>query len=381
MKRALVLIGWLAAAVAGAQGLELDLSEPSTPKEFRPGLVLLGVRANDDASQARSGLLEAELVRMLPAGDQFDPLVLPAQAKEKLGDEVSAATACSASDCFSRYAAQIGAERALTVWVSKAPGGSTVEVRAWDPALPQPLVENHEVIDKNEAARFAGMVGKNQAQKDREFAKRAAVLVMGMVAKLTTPNGKLVVDNVDASAKVEFDGFTLGAGSIERVVSRGTHTVRVSSADYQPFEQQVTIEPLKSATVKVTLVAKPIDRPVVIQQKKVMKYPPLYTRPGLYVAAVGAIVTIIGFVVGAGALAVQSRAKDLDGDGVVEVTRLDAKRAQGSAVLANVLVGLGVAAIAGGSIWIAVTPPSPHRVDEPGESGLGAMGITLGGRW
>ncbi len=383
MRRALFVlaVGW--STVALAQGLELDLSEPSTPKEFRPSLSFLGVRGTDEGSQARASLLEAELVRMLPGGDQFDPLLLPAQAKEKLGDELTAAAACSAADCFSRTSAQLGTERALVVWVSKVPGGSAVEVRAWDPGLPRSLSESQEVLDKNEAARFAGMTGKNQTQKDREFAKKAAVFVMGLVGKLNTPNGKLVVDNIDAAAKVELDGFSLGVGSLERVIPRGQHTVRVASSDYLPFEQTVTVEPLKTTTVKVTLVAKPIDKPVVVQQhqKKVLKYPPLYARPGLYVAGAGAVVTIIGFIVGSGATAVQARATDLNGDGVVEITRLDAKRAQASAVLANVLVAIGLTALAGGSLWVALTPPVPTRVDEPGESGLGAFEFALGGRW
>ena len=55
-----------------------------------------------------------------------------------------------------------------------------------------------------------------------------------------------------------------------------------------PFEQKVTIEPAHTETVKVSLIAKPVElKPIVKVEEPTDS---IFKRPGLYVAAGGAIV-------------------------------------------------------------------------------------------
>jgi hypothetical protein len=92
-------------------------------------------------------------------------------------------------------------------------------------------------------------------------------------------------------------------------------------------------------------------------------------------------------VLGASAVGVQNQAKDGNGDGALDVTRAQAQGAQTNATLANILVPAGAAAMAGGLIWVAVTPPlrtaAPATATPPPTTteGGGGFGVTVGGRF
>jgi hypothetical protein len=63
----------------------------------------------------------------------------------------------------------------------------------------------------------------------------------------------------------------------------------------------------------------------------------------------------------------------------VGVTRAEAKAAQTNAILADVLVGVGAALVAGGVTWVVLTPtvgPVKKPTVEPGES-TGINGAVL----
>jgi hypothetical protein len=369
-----------------AQEFELDLSEPKTPPKFRPSLALISVSAEDPDSTARAQLLEQDLARLVGQSDQFSSIVEPTVAKSKLEGDYPAASGCDGWACFDSALKKLESQRGLTVRVRKTNGGSVVSVRAFDPALPETVAAEKEILDKVEAAaRFAGVKGKSQLEKDKDFAKRASIEVMGIINQLDTPNGELVVDCPEQTATVSIDGQPIGTGTSSKVVSRGAHTVKVTAGEFLPFEQTVSVEPMKEATVRVTLVAKPIERPAVAVVTN--EYPPLLSRPGLYVAGVGAVVAIVGLVLGASAVGVQNQAKDGNGDGALDVTRAQAQGAQTNATLANILVPAGAAAMAGGLIWVAVTPPlrtaAPATATPPPTTteGGGGFGVTVGGRF
>lgn len=359
-------------ALASAQEFELDLSEekPKTPPELRPTIALFSVLPADseEASAGRARQLEAEILKQLVQSDDFQTVVEPSVMKKTLGAKAAEAEQCTTYACFDAAAKALKVHRAFRVTVQKQGPGSLVTFIGFDPGFSEILTVAQDSGEKAEKA-FLGVSGKSQAQKDREFMKKISPFIKQGLAKLATANGKISVDNVDASALVTIDGAEAGTGTFEAVVQRGSHSVKVTAPGYKPFDQTVSVEPLKTVTVKVTLIAKPVEvQPIVVKQEPTGT--PIYARPGLYVAIAGAAAVGVGLAFGQMAAGVQKRI-DAGGD-PVNVTRAEAKAAPGNAMLANILVGAGAAAIAGGATWIILTPtssPAPAKPStEPGES-------------
>ncbi len=361
----------LCARAALAQDFELDLSEeqaPAAPSELRPIIVLLAVTAGDaeEISASRGKQLEAEVLKQLGQGDQFQTVLEPSMAKEQLGEGYAAAVACTAYACFDEAAKKLKAHRVVRFTVQKQGVGSLVSAWGYDPALNEVLVATQDSGEKAEKV-FLGVAGKSQAMKDREYLKKMSPFLASTLKKLATPNGRITVDSAEPSAVVKVDGVEVGSGSLEAIVQRGARTVTVTGAGYKPFEQTVTVEPLKNAEVTVTLVALPLDMTQIRQSEKPTGTP-LFKRPGLYIALAGAVAIAAGIGVGQSAAAVKAR---LEAGGTpVSVTRTEAKGAEGSATLANVLVGVGAAAVAGGVTWIILTPTDsvPINSGEPTDS-------------
>lgn len=364
--RPALLASLLVAGAAQAQDFELDLSEekPVVPVELRPTLAVLGIKAADadETSAPRARQLEAELLKQLGQGDQYQTVIEPSAAREALGAGFAKAEACVDYACFEGVARQLKVHRVMRLTVQRQGPGSLVTLYGYDPAFNTVLVVAQDSGEKAEKA-FLGVSGKSQAQKDREFIKKLTPFVAQAQKSLATPNGKILVDN-DPSAVVAVDGQEAGVGSVEYVAQRGTRTVKVTSAGYKPFEQTVTVAPGASVDVKVLLVAMPLEQ-VVVQKPIEEPKNGFFTRPGLYIALAGAIAAGVGIGFGQAAQGVKTRL-DAGGD-PVGVTRAEAKSAPTNALLANVLVGVGAAAVAGGVTWIILTPtaPAPAPVIKP----------------
>ncbi len=365
-RRALPLI--LIASVAGAQEFELDLSEEkpaATPPEYRPTLGVISVKAADkeDVSASRARQFEAELLKQLQQGDLLQTVIEPSAVKQQLGADFAAADACTDYACLEGVAKKLKVHRLVRLTVQKQGAGSLVTMYGWDPGFNEVLVVSQDSGEKAEKA-FLGVAGKSQATKDREFLKKMQGFISQVQKTLAIPNGKIVVDNADPSAIVTVDGTEGGVGSVEVVVQRGIRTVKVTSAGYKPFEQTVTVEQAKSVEVKVSLVAIPID-PVVVQKPVETQGGGIFTKPGLYLTIVGAIAVGTGIALGQSAQAVKNKLQA--GGDPVAVSRADAKNAPTNALLANILVGAGSAAVAGGVTWIIVTlPPPPPKATKTG---------------
>lgn len=365
LRRAIPLL--LLASGALAQEFELDLTEekPVVPVELRPTLAVLSVKSadGDEVSASRARQLEAELLKELGQGDQFQTVIEPSDVRQQLGKDVSRFDACVDYACFEAAAKALKVHRVLRLTVQKQGPGSLVTLYGFDPGLNEVLVVAQDSGEKAEKA-FLGVTGKSQAQKDKEFMKKM-VPFLGQVQKsLATPNGKIVIDN-DPSAVASVDGVEAGVGSTEFIAQRGRRTVKATAAGYKPFETSVTVEPGKSVDVKVILVAIPID-PVVVQRPVEQPANGVFTRPGLYIAVAGAIVAGIGIGFGQAAQSVQTRLEA--GGDPVGVTRAEAKAAPTQALLANVLVAAGGAALVGGVTWVLLTPTpaGPGPVVKPG---------------
>ncbi len=361
-RRALPLV--LIASFAAAQDFELDLSEEkpaAVPTEFRPTLGVISVKAADkeDVSASRARQFEAELLKQLQQGDQFQTVVEPSAVKQQLGAEFAKAEACIDYACLEAVAKKLKVHRLVRLTVQKQGAGSLVTMYGWDPGFNEVLVVSQESGEKAEKA-FLGVAGKSQAQKDRDFIKKLGPFLTQVQKTLSIPNGKIIVDNADPSAIVTVDSAEGGIGSLEIVAQRGTRTVKVTAAGYKPFEQTVTVESARSVEVKVSLVAIPIEVAVV---EKPVEGPSrnVFTKPGLYVALVGAVAIGAGIALGQSAQAVKTKLEA--NQSPVELTRAQAKEAPTNAMLANIFVGAGAAAMAGGVTWIILTlPPPPPKV-------------------
>lgn len=383
--RVSLLLVLCVSGLAQAQDLEMDLTE-DTPKlgpEFKPSIALIGVAAADadEVTQGRARLLETAVLKFFGQSDQFGTVYEPAMVARAVGTErLDAAKKCNDFECFESILAATKAHRLVRFTVAKAGAGSSVTMVGFDPGFNEVLSQTADSGEKAEKTTFAGVQGKTQAQKDREFLRNVGPFVKEWLGKLSTPNGKLVVDNVEQAAQVLVDGLEVGTGSFDTIVQRGTRRVKVNATGYLPFEQQVTIEPGKTATLKVSLVARPVE---VVREAKPepARGPSVFARPGLYVAVAGAIAAGVGVALGQMSAGVSARLKA--GGDPVAVTRTEAKTAATQAVLANVLVGVGGAAVVGGVVWVIVTPavgPSKNSL-EPSESSIGGAVIEFGGRF
>lgn len=374
--RSLLALGLLA-ATAHAQELEVEVEvevtsdDTSVRQELQPTLAVLEVTApdGDAVSVSRARQLEAELLEAVGKSERFQMVLTPAQVKSQLGET----PACADLDCFKLARSKLKVHRLARLTVQRQGTGSLVTVVGFDPSLPTLKLAALDSAEKAEQT-FLGLAGRTQRQRDRDFLRRLVPLSLSALKRLSTANGKLVVENRDPAVTVFLDGEPVGNGRVELVMQRGPHTVSIGSQVYEPFSQNVTVEPLKPAIVDVQLVAKPLATPVATPMTVVVSSTPLTQRPGLYVALAGAAAAAVGAGLGLSTLSVQSR---LDAGGrPVSVTRAEAVGAQTTAVLSSVLLAGGAVLIGGGLIWVALTPVKRTQVGEPTES-VGPEGCTL----
>lgn len=361
------------------EGLDLtdDADKPPVPPELRPSIAILGVVAGDDdkITVSRADQVSSEMVQLAGSLERFTSVSDPQLVQQQLGEGYKAALACDGWACFDAVAKKLKVHRLLLAVVTKSGAGSSVALKGFDPAVNEVLGAAQDSQEKAERS-FAGFAGKSQAKKDKAFLKKMSPFLKNALAKLSTPNGKLVLDNVETTSVVTIDGLSAGTGSVEAVVQRGRHTVKVTAAGYLPFEQELTVAPLEVANVRVGLVAKPLDKPLVVEKPAAPSGPPLLQRPGTYVALAGVALAATGAILGTLAKGVEGRAVDTNGDGIVEVTRQDIRNAQGQAMVGNVLMAAGGAVAAGGVVWIFVTPAEKAVSAEPTEGG--GFGVHLG---
>jgi len=195
-----------------------------------------------------------------------------------------------------------------------------------------------------------------------------------------------------AAASVDVPFRALGTGTVEKQVPAGTYRVRVSAADYLPFDAEVTVESKAKAELTATLNPKPppattkiefepIPAPEVAKPASGSK--PFYARPGLYLAIVGAAAAAVGLGFGISASNVGKKAQDPDGDRIYDVTRAELIRAQSDAKLGNILMAAGGAVALGGVLWFALEPAQgPAKSKEPGsEPTVVGMILHVGGEF
>jgi hypothetical protein len=201
-----------------------------------------------------------------------------------------------------------------------------------------------------------------------------------MTTSLEVGLGKLVVDSVEASAQIHLSGKEIGKGSFEKLLERGRYSLLAEAEGFLPFKSEVSIRPNQVESVRVLLVAKPLDKPFDSQAWKEpgahRKNKPIYARPGLYVAIAGLAVAGAGLGFGLSAKSLEKDGKDKNGNKVLDISRKGANQAKLYALLANILVGTGGAMVAGGTIWMFVAPGK--IAENPLDDAGGKVGVVMG---
>ncbi len=373
-----------------AQGFELDLSEPEVPAEFRPTIAVIGVTSGETGADAvvdtRAKQLEAELLKSTTGNAAFGTVMNPAQVAAALGADAAAARKCTDFACLDTIAKKLKVDRLISGLVTRSGPASLLTLHGFDRVLPEVaegLIESNERAEKAKIGGFAGIQGKSQAQKDKEFVKVAVPVFFEVLEKIKTSNGKITVDSGEATSVATINGAELGIGSFEKVVPRGGYDIKVTAAGYETYVTQVNVEPQKVAPVKVLLAAKEIKvaPPAVVE---VRSGTPIFERPGLYIAIVGLAAVGAGIALGVGAKNTETRGKPVNG--ISPISRAAVKGAQTNAMLANVLIGSGAAVAVGGGLWFALTPnvvPVKKKEEAPpvekDQSG-GGFGVMVGYR-
>ncbi len=389
MRSRLVALGVaLTSSAALAQGFELDLSEPEIPAEFRPSIAVIGVTSGeateDPVVTARARQLEAELLKATTSNAAFGKVMNPTQVAQELGAGAAAARKCTDFACLDTLAKTLKVDRLISGLVTKSGPASLLTVHGFDHVLPEViegLVESAERAEKAKMGGFAGIQGKSQVQKDKEFARSAVPVFLEVLEKIKASNGKITVDSGEASSIATLNGAEFGVGSFEKVVPRGSYEVKVTAVGYVTYETRVTVEPQKVAAVKVLLAAKEI-KPPPPEVVAVRSGTPVFERPGLYIAVAGLAAVGVGIALGMGAKNVEARAKP-DSNGVVPISRTAAKGAQQNAMIANVLVASGAVVTVGGGLWFFLTPgvtTTKKKEEAPPVDTGGGFGMMVGYR-
>lgn len=395
--RALLLVFFAASSTTAlAQdelGLGLDLTEPSTPAEFKPALAILGV-VPVPASPEEAALLNSRAgsvnIALLPAAMQDEPfsrVMSEEDAKAALGADFEKLQKCVAVECLEEIAQKLDVDRVITGQLTQSGGETKLSLIGYDRGLKQLFnaeAESAEKAMKKQLRGFSGLGGKSQAQKDREFLSRTNGPVYALIGNLKTALGAIDVRSYEPDVEVSFNGRKAGRGNFVKYVAAGDYAVHAESPSVLPFDTKVTVESAKTAEVALTLVARPKANPAVTAAERPSNSSPIYTRPGLYVALAGAVALGVGAMLGSNAKGIERRATDGDGDGILDITRAEANNAKSSGMLGTILMGAGGAAVAGGVVWMFVAPgtASSKTVDgpvvEPEGSG-GGFTVGVGG--
>jgi hypothetical protein len=182
-----------------------------------------------------------------------------------------------------------------------------------------------------------------------EFAKKELEVIEPLVPHLTvkppTPRPEGLSIKLDGAVLPE----AVWATSID--VDPGSHTVHAEAKGTAPFDATLAMAEKDDKTVDVAFAA---AAPVAPEAPKPIKRS--YVGP-IVLTGVGAAIVIVGLGFGVSAI---SKRKDACGDATLcEPTKLD--EARSAARTSDIVTGVGLAAVAGGVIWMLVAPAPPKE--------------------
>lgn len=347
----------------------LDLRDDVPSAELLPHWVLVGLDTSDKAGAAASKNWLATLVRAARDTKQVALGASFKDVKERLGDNYDAALRCAEAACMAEPADTLDAELLVTARLVREGKQWALHLWTYD--------RDHNTVAEDV------LTGRNP--RDAKFMRSAAEAVAKRVQELGRQRAKLKVSVNVPQAVVRLGDKTLGVGNIEARLppSSGEVKVSVEADEYSAFSKMVTLNSGETVTVDARLELNgpapdgpPQDEALKVASKKKSSgpsKPSIFKRPALYTAVVGLAAVGVGVAMGLQAKSVNDRARDANGDGVLDVTRREVQDAQSKASLATILMA-GGGVVAGGSlVWLALVPTqSAPKPTVTGASGKGA---------
>ncbi|MBI3183104.1 MAG: PEGA domain-containing protein [Myxococcales bacterium] len=357
-------------------------------RELKPSAAFLGVALASEVAANEAGPISPEAIgsEMVGAARRsFAKLLVPAQARSALRENFELASRCIDSVCLSELAETLGVDRVITAQIARGEAGLLLRVAIF--IRYQRTVEVMEVP----------VLGKGG------FRSRAAAAYGPAFKKASAGLARLRIKTNVSKADVVLGSWQLGKGSKEVLVPAGNYRLEIGGGFYATEVREVALAPGEVVEVDAFLVVKPSDdaelasleRPDPPRQKPPVEgkaptpeppmdapvverpppppprpkpaiaepaippgplLPPSFTRPGVFVALGGGVLAGVGIAFGQRAVAAERQAADVDGDQILNITRQQALAARRDAAAANLLVGLGLAAISGGVAWLLLVP-------------------------
>ena len=356
----------------GGMGLDLsaglDLSVPGA--DLQPRFALVGLETPDKAGAAVAKRWVGWLQSVAMRTGQVVRAADPSEARQQLEGEYETALRCGEASCFGPAADTLDVD--LLATASLALEGGTWTLRLWTYDRDRGVVETDVVPGRK--------------PNDSNFIREAGTVLQKRVAELARPRALLKVSCNVSQAVVRVGPRVLGAGTVEAKLPPGEVELVVEADEYATYTRTLTLAPGKTEEVKVRLEMNgpapegpPADAVASVKKKsgKGSGGASLMSRPAFYSAVVGLAAVGAGVAMGLG---VQGKARDADGDGVLDITRRDYLAARRQSMLSTALMA-GGGAVAGGSLlWLLVVPsrsePSSASLASRG-SGTGTAGTAL----
>ncbi|MBU8898744.1 hypothetical protein DRW03_10955 [Corallococcus sp. H22C18031201] len=357
-------------AGSGEVGLDLRADGPAG-SELLPRLVVMGLDTPERAGAQQSGRWVQALGRAALGGGKVALGTPMREVRERLAEKYTAALRCATTACMSEQAESLDADVLVMARLSLEDAGWTLRSWTYD--------RDFNVVHED------AVTGRNP--KDATFQREASAKLASRVAAVARPRAVLKVTVNVPQAVVRVGERTLGVGSLERHIAPGKVALEVSADEYTTFTQTLTLAPGERQEVTANLeITGPSpdgpggeDRASLALKKKVgPSGPSIFKRPALYTALVGLAVVGVGAVLGSQAKNVEKRAKDADGDGVIDVTPKERDDAKSQANLATALMAGGGAVAAGSVVWLVLVPTkSPVPSVAPVTSGPARSATSL----
>ena len=222
-------------------------------------------------------------------------------------------------------------------------------------------------------------------------AEVAALLPELLAGKSQLPSKVTITSNAH-HARATLDDAPLGEVPVTVPVSPGKHEVKVEKANYLPTTRFIDVGNGDKQTIAVQLTLLPnrvdpdADVPVNAAADKAAPAGDSGKGSGFPIASavaagVGAVALGVGIGFGVAAHNIQVAAVDTDGDGALNITRVQALTGQRDATIANVCyVGAGVAAAAAVALYFLVPGAASSGAPQAGLAPIpGGAAVSMAG--